>query len=236
MSAKTVHDIVDHAVTRGQPTLSEHESKRLLAAYGIPVNEEELVCDAAAAGRAAARLGYPVAVKACSPNLLHKTDRGLVQLGVESAAAVEQAVAKIDDALSDTPIDGYLVERMVPGLRELIVGAVRDATFGPCVMLGLGGVLVEAVGDVAFRLAPLEQRDAVEMIGELRAQAIFGPFRNEPAADIVALTDVLVAAGRILTDNRRIAQIDINPLIISDSRPVAVDALVTLSDETGETE
>ncbi len=121
---------------------------------------------------------------------------------------------------------------MVPGKREIIVGAIRDQTFGPCVMLGLGGIQVEAVGDVSFRLAPLDERDAVEMINELRAHAIFGPFRGEPPVNKTSLSDILMAAGRILIDYEQISQIDINPLIINDGQPIAVDALVSFRDDS----
>lgn len=178
MSAPDVDELIQAGVAEGQGSLSEHESKFVLAAYGVPVVEEELVSSEADAMVAAERIGYPVAVKACGPDLLHKTDRGLVVLNVDGPAELASAILDIDRALGEPPADGYLVQRMVNGRRELIVGAVRDQSFGPCVMLGLGGILVEAVGDVAFRLVPIDERDAREMVGELKAQSIFGEFRG----------------------------------------------------------
>jgi len=227
----TIDKLIEHARAAGQKVLSEYDSKRVLAAASINVCKEVLAADATDAAAAAANLGYPVAVKACSHNLLHKTDRGLVYLGVPDQPALDRAISEIEVALGGANIDGYLVQKMVDGRREIIIGGIRDDSFGPCVMLGLGGILVEAVGDVSFRLAPLEERDALEMIGELRGRAVFEPFRGEPAVDKSALSSALIAVGDVLVAHPRISQIDINPLIISANMPVAVDALVTLADE-----
>jgi hypothetical protein len=117
---------------------------------------------------------------------------------------------------------------MVRGKREVIVGGTRDKLFGPCVMLGLGGILVEAIADVSFRLAPLQERDALEMINEMRAQRIFEEFRGEPAVDRPALSRVLMGVGQMLVDHPGISQVDVNPLILRGADPVAVDALIAL--------
>mgnify|MGYP000414109958 CR=1 FL=1 len=227
--AEQVVEWLQRALERNPPALSEHESKRVLAAYGVPVVQEELARDAAEAVQAAERLGYPVAAKACSPNLMHKSDRGLVFLNLGDASAVKSAVTEITRAAGRTPLDGYVIQRMVGGKREVIVGGTRDRLFGPCVMLGLGGILVEAVADVTFRLAPVEERDALEMVNELRAQRIFGAFRGEPPVNREALSRVLIAVGRMLVDHARIMQVDVNPLIFRGGEPVAVDALITLT-------
>jgi acetate---CoA ligase (ADP-forming) subunit beta len=221
--------LIDSACASRQAALSEYDSKRVLAAYGVPIVREELVRDAAEAGGAAERLGYPVAVKACSPALAHKSDRGLVLLNLTDTAAVASAVSQIGAAARGTELSGYLVQQMIPGKREVIVGGTRDPLFGACVMFGLGGILVEAVADVAFRLAPLSERDALEMLNEVRARRMLEAFRGEPAVDRDVLACVLMAVGQILLDHPRIAQVDVNPLILSDSQPVAVDALVTLA-------
>ena len=223
-----VGQLIDRAVARGQGALSEFESKQVLAAFGVPVVGEELAKDRMGAVQAAQRLGYPVAVKGCSPDLMHKSDRGLVVLEVRDEAGIHAAVAAIDEAVGGVELDGYLVQRMVRGRREIIVGGMRDASFGPCVMLGLGGILVEAMADVSFRLAPLDVRDALEMVGELRGWRIFGPLRGEPAADREALAGTLISVGRILEECPQVSQVDVNPLIFEGSAPVAVDALVTL--------
>jgi len=235
MSPEIVDRLIEQALSKGETTLSEYDSKRILAAYGVPIADEQWAEDVSAALDAASQLGYPVAVKACAANLVHKTERGLVRLGLDGPAAVETAIAEMDDARGSAGPGGYLVQRMIEGSREIIVGATRDETFGPCVMLGLGGILVEAVGDVSFRLVPLDERDAIEMIGELHARRMFDAFRGEPPVDRTALSAVLIAAGRILDGHLHISQIDINPLIVTGSAPVAVDALITLEDETAET-
>jgi acetyl-CoA synthetase (ADP-forming) len=166
------------------PTLSEADSKALLAAFGVPVVEERLVHDPVAAVAAADALGYPVVAKLCGPTIAHKTERGLVRLGLPDAAAVEAAAADLLEAAR--PEDGrvgVLVGRMLRGNRELIAGLSRDAQFGPTVMLGVGGVLAEAVADVAFRLVPIDEVDAMELIDDLATQPLLGPFRGEPEVD-----------------------------------------------------
>ncbi|HNR31785.1 MAG TPA: acetate--CoA ligase family protein [Candidatus Hydrogenedentes bacterium] len=226
------HALLEEALASEHRALSEYESKRLLRAYDVPVVDEALCADAAAAVAAAERIGFPVAVKACGRALQHKTDRGLVHLNLRDADSVGDAVARMQAALGDEAIDGFLVQRMARGGREVIVGGLRDPIFGPCVMFGMGGIAVEAFGDVAFRLAPLDDRDALEMLGEVRGAKLLGPFRGEPAADTTALAGVLRRVGALIVEHPEIAQVDINPLIIEDGLPVAVDALVTLAPET----
>ena len=219
--------ILDQATSRGHQALSEYDAKRLLAACGIGVTVEELAQSDEAVVAAAQRLGYPVAVKACSPALLHKSDQGLLRLNLGTPEAVRAAANEIREALAGMPVDGLLVQRMVRGKREVIVGGLRDPLFGPCVMLGIGGIAVEALGDVSFRLAPLDERDALEMLGELRGHPLFEDFRGEPPVDKAALSGVLCAVGRLLEEQPQIAQVDINPLIFEADQPVAVDALIT---------
>ncbi|HLJ07537.1 MAG TPA: acetate--CoA ligase family protein [Acidimicrobiia bacterium] len=210
-------------------TLSEAESKALLARHGVPVPAEAVVDDPAGAAEAAAGIGFPVAVKLCGPAIAHKTERGLVKLGLREAAAVEAAGAELLAAAR--PEDGdvaLLVSAMVAGARELIAGFVRDDDFGPCVMLGIGGILAEAVGDVAFRLAPLDAVDAEDLIDDLAHGALLGPVRGEPPVDRAALAGILLGLSALGGDDERIRSIDLNPLIVSGGVPVAVDALVEL--------
>ena len=208
-------------------TLSEADSKDLLRRYGVPVPSEAVAADAAAAVAAAERIGYPVAVKLCGPGIAHKTERGLVRLGVADAAAVERAaVDLLARATSEDGDVGLLVSEMVSGNRELIAGFVRDPQFGPCVMLGVGGVLAEAVADVAFRLAPLTDVDAHELIDDLRSQALLGPLRGEPPIDRDRLAELLTGLGRLATEDPAIRSVDLNPLIVAAGVPIAVDALV----------
>jgi acetyltransferase len=216
-------------------TLSEAASKRLLAGYGMPVLDEREAGDADGAVAAASAIGYPVVVKLCGDAIAHKTERGLVRLGLRDADAVRAAAVELQGVA--TPADGVvsvLVAPMVRGTRELIAGLVRDLQFGPCVMLGIGGVFAEALGDVAFRVVPLSETDADELIDDLATQKLLGPFRGEPAVDRAALRATLLGLSRLAEERADVASVDVNPLIVVDGRPVAVDALVELSELASE--
>ena len=210
-------------------TLSEAESKALLARHGVPVPAEAVVATPEEAAEAAGAIGFPVVVKLCGQAIAHKTERGLVKLGLRDAAAVTAAAAELLAAARPEDGDvGLLVGAMVSGVRELIAGFVRDDEFGPCVMLGVGGVLAEAVGDVAFRLAPLRAVDAEELIDELANQALLGPVRGEPPVDRAALAGILLGLAAVAEGDDRIRSIDLNPLIVSDGVPLAVDAVIEI--------
>lgn len=210
-------------------TLSEHESKELLRAAGIDVPPEHLVESADAAVHAAQALGFPVAVKLCGRRIAHKTEQNLVRLGLADAVAVRRACEAL--LAAKRPDDGdvrLLVCRMVHGRRELIAGLVRDPVFGPCVMLGLGGIFAEVLGDAVFAVAPLRAGDAEELIDALEYATLLGAFRGEPAVDRAKLAGVLEALGRLGAERADIRSIDINPLIVSGDAPIVVDALVEL--------
>jgi succinyl-CoA synthetase beta subunit len=219
-------DILTAAKERGERILSEYDSKRLLSAYGVPVARESLTTSRAAAIEAATALGFPVALKGCSASVSHKTESGLIELGLSDAKAVGVAFDRIRARLPD---GGVLVQEMVPGQRELILGLVRDPQFGPCVSLGIGGIFAEAIGDVVFRVAPFSPAEAVMMMDEIENSALLGSVRGLPAVDRSALADALVALGRLGLDHKEIGEIDINPMIVAGSRPIAVDALIVLS-------
>jgi succinyl-CoA synthetase beta subunit len=210
-------------------TLSEHESKQLLADAGIPIPEESLVFSAEEAVKAADRHGYPVALKLCGRGIAHKTERNLVRLEVSDAEEVRRhAEELLAERRPDESEAGVLVQAMVSGRRELIAGLLRDPQFGPCVMFGLGGIFAELVGDVAFAVAPLEEHDAEDLIHALRHGKILEEFRGEPEADIGKLAQILEALGRIGEARPDVLSIDVNPLILSGSEPVVIDALVEL--------
>jgi acetyl-CoA synthetase (ADP-forming) len=210
-------------------TLSEHESKRVLAQFGIPVPEERLVDSAEAAVAAAQALGLPAVLKLCGRGIAHKTERGLVRLDLRDAAAVRSAAQELLAARRPDEADAQLlVTRMRRGRRELIAGLVRDPQFGPCVMLGLGGIFAEALRDVAFAVAPLERGDADELIDALQHGALLGPFRGEPAVDRAALRAVLEGLAALGLARPDVRSVDVNPLLVDGSEPVVVDALVEL--------
>jgi succinyl-CoA synthetase beta subunit len=208
-------------------TLSEASSKRLLAEYGVPVLPDRDVRTADEAVVAAAQLGFPIVVKLGGDAIAHKTERGLVRLNLGDEVAVRDAA---EDLLrSATPEDGevhLLVAPMIRGARELIAGLHTDAQFGRAVMIGFGGILAEAIADVSFRLVPLERVDADEMIEELETQALLGPFRGEPAVDRDALAATILGLSALAEARPDIVSVDVNPLIVVDGRPIAVDALV----------
>jgi len=207
--------------------LSEFESAKLLAEYGIPTARAILAGDWTEVKRAGKSIGYPVVLKLSSSEISHKTEKGVVAVDLHHENDLKLAFNRIRGA-SQLANPGYLVQEMVQGVRELAVGMVRDAQFGPCVMFGLGGIFTEILGDVVFRPAPLSERDAAEMLQEIKGSKILAPIRGMPAVNRDSLISCLIAVGKIGFEREDIMAIDINPLIVRQSEPVAVDALVVL--------
>ena len=223
----TAKKITQSALGKGQKALSEHESKQLLASYDIPVSAEILAPTAGKALEAAEAIGFPLAMKACSAHLLHKTESDAMALNITSLTEVQKTFEKLV-SIEPAP-DGILVQAMVPGKRELVVGMHRDPQFGPCVMLGLGGIFTEVLEDTAFRAVPFDRVEALDMAAELRGSKILGAFRGEPPVDLEKVADILLAVGEIALSHPEITEIDINPLIVNpDGLCVAVDALVVM--------
>lgn len=218
--------IIQQAVANGQKTLSEYESRLVIESAGVFVSAAELAKTREEAIEAAERMGFPVVLKGCSAELAHKTEAGMVALNINSP----EQVARVFDELTGKVknLDGILVEKMVRGNREFVIGLTRDSSFGPCVMFGLGGIFTEALKDVTFRVAPLTREDALEMIDEIKTKKLLGEFRGSPAVDREALAKALVGVGDLGVRYDAIAEIDINPLIVCGDKPVAVDALVVL--------
>ena len=211
-------------------TLSEAESKALVAAHGIPVPDERIAPDAVTAIADIDALGYPVVLKLNGDAISHKTERGLVRLNLVDAAAVEHAAGELFGAA--TPDDGpvsLLVAPLLRGNRELIAGLHHDPQFGPTVMLGIGGILAEAIADVAFRLVPLTTADAEDLVDDLGTQALLGEFRGEPAVDRDALVAIMTGLADLARSRTDVISVDLNPLIVVAGRPIAVDALVELA-------
>ena len=205
--------------------MDEYTAKQLLKAYGIPTSEEFLAESREDALKAARRLGFPVAVKACSPSISHKTEHGLVFLDLEDEDAVLRAFDAIRSYDPDTPV---LVAEMLKGKREFMAGVSYHPGFPPCVMFGLGGIFAEAHRDFAIRLAPLSREDAREMIESLRARTLLGNFRNMEEVDLDALADILVCLGDIALDFPGIKEIDLNPIIIVSGAPKVADSLMII--------
>lgn len=224
-------DLIREALFRGQTALSEHDSKELIRSYGVPVAKEALCRNAEEAASIASGFGFPVALKACSPELMHKSEAGVVELNLRGEREVRDAYKRVVGR-TDLELDGVLVQEMVRGQRELVIGLNRDPQFGPCVMLGIGGVMTELLDDASFRMAPFDMAEALDMTEELRMKAVLGAFRGQQPADLDALCRSLVAVGKIGLELDAVSELDVNPLIITpEGSVVAVDALAVLRRE-----
>ncbi|MDA8400949.1 MAG: acetate--CoA ligase family protein [Actinomycetota bacterium] len=210
--------------------LSEHSSKQLLAAYGIPVTREEVCTTRSEALSAARRIGYPVVMKAASSELSHKSDLGLVAVGVSSDAAVRSTYGRLLERasaeLGGGAPEGVLVCEQVAGGVETVLGIARDELFGPVVMLGMGGVLVELLDDVAFRVPPFPLSEARRMIFELKGSRLLQGYRGAPKADIGALASCIMKVQHMALDLAdELVELDVNPLCVTHDTAVALDAL-----------
>lgn len=220
-------NLIESAVKKGRSALSEYESKQVLADNGIPCTREVMVTNLQELEDAGKKIGFPMVLKGCAPQIAHKTERGLIRVDIRNREEAVAAFGEIMEEMAGAD-GGVLVQEMIRGSRELVVGLTRDAQFGPCVMFGLGGIFTEVLEDISFRVAPLEKEDALEMMREIRAHKILGAIRGMAPADLDMLAEVLINVGRIGMENRAVKEIDINPVILSHGRPVAVDALVVL--------
>ena len=217
--------------------LREPEAAALLGEYGITYVTHELATSGEEAAAAAARIGCPVVLKVVSADIVHKSDVGGVILGLADPAGAhagyDALMAGVRAHMPAAHLDGALVCRQIVGARvEMIVGAVRDATFGPTVMLGAGGVLTEVLGDVAFRLAPLHVDDALDMLRELRAYKMLTGYRDVPPVDVEALARVAVKLGELMRDRQEVTAVDLNPVLALSDDCVAVDVRVMLATPT----
>lgn len=223
--------VIGLLLARPEQVLTERLSKQLLAAAGIPVALDALVQDVALAERAAASIGYPVAIKIESPDIPHKSEMGVVRLNIRDAAALKAAFEEVQSAARrnapHADIKGVLVQRMVSEGVELALGVINDVQFGPLVTVGFGGVLVELLGDIQCRLAPVTQAQAKHMLQSLRGAALLAGFRGRPAVDIESLADAVVRLSQLAVHCANdIEQIDVNPIIAGPHGAIVVDALV----------
>ncbi len=219
-------ELIRAALAAGQTALDEFQAKRVLSLYGVPVAREGIAENEADAVKIAGSVGLPVAAKACAWEIMHKSGKGLIALNIRTEEAVRAAFRAIRAAAGrEVPI---LIQEMVAGEREFVAGMARFPGFGPCVLFGLGGVFTEALNDFSFRAAPLGPTEAEEMLADIRAKALLGEFRGLSAVNASALAGILQAVGRIALLHPRIAEIDLNPIIIAGNRPVVADALFIL--------
>jgi len=223
-----VKNILKNARLNNQSALSEYESKMVLAAFDIPIVPEMIVGSLPEAKTKASATGYPVVLKLCAPEISHKSEMNLIEINLRDDADLERAYNALDEKRAAVPGD-ILLQKMISGKREYVMGLMRDPVFGPCVMFGMGGIFTEMLQDVAFRVAPLSVRDAQEMMNEIFASKTLGAVRGMSAVDTDTLARNLVSLGTIGLEYEDIKEIDVNPLIVdNEGRAVAVDALIVL--------
>ncbi len=228
----SIVDVIDRAKSEGRAVLTEIESKLILEEAGIPAASARLARTADEAVEAASEFGYPVVLKIVSPDVTHKSDVGGVRLGLDSQEAVAAAFQEITNAVkdqqSDARIEGVAVQKMArPGI-EVIVGMSKDPQFGPVLMFGLGGVLVEVLKDVAFRIVPLEQRDARQMIREIKGFPVLEGFRGQEPADLEALEKLILKVSAFVEAHPEIEELDLNPVFAYKDGVLAVDARIVV--------
>jgi len=216
----------------GRKYLLETEAKTVCMEYGIPVTTFKLAKNGAEAVKFAEEIGYPVVLKIVSPDVIHKSDVGGVIVGLKNAKEVENAYKQILENVkkhkADAKIVGVLVQEMAPSSTEVIVGAVKDPQFGPAIMFGLGGIFVEVLKDVTFRVAPITEDEAHEMISEVKAFPLLKGYRNIPPADIDAIVKILLNTSRLIMEHQEIKELDLNPIMVYEKGAKTVDARIIL--------
>ena len=232
----TLSEAIERARSEDRSVLTEIESKQVLAAAGIPVAEATLAASADDAAKAAAKAGFPVVLKIVSPDVTHKSDVGGVKIGLKDEAAVRTAYDDIIAAVSDRQpkarIEGVAVQAMARPGTEVIVGMSKDPQFGPVLMFGLGGIFVEVLKDVSFRIVPLEERDAREMIDEIKGRAVLDGVRGGEPVYIGALASLLLQLSAFAEANPQVEELDLNPVFAYKDGCLAVDARIVVSAES----
>ena len=224
--------IISQAKSEGRAVLLEPEAKAICIEYGIPVTKFKVASNEEEATAFAVEIGFPVVLKIVSPDIIHKSDAGGVLVDLKNTTEVALGYSKIVENAKnykpDAKIVGVLVQEMAPQSTETIVGAIKDPQFGQTIMFGLGGIFVEVLKDVNFRIAPLTTDDAKEMITQLKAYPLLRGFRNTPPADINALVSILCNTSRLVMEHPEIKEIDLNPVMAYPSGAKTVDARIIL--------
>ncbi|MGB9714344.1 MAG: acetate--CoA ligase family protein [Candidatus Bathyarchaeales archaeon] len=224
--------IFNEARKAGRNYLLETEAKNVCVEYGIPVTKFKLAKSDAEAVKFAEEIGYPVVLKIVSPDIIHKSDVGGVIVNLKDAkdvrGAYKQILENVKKHKADARIEGILVQEMAPASTEVIVGAVKDPQFGPAIMFGIGGIFVEVLKDVTFRIAPITEEEAREMITEVKAYPLLKGYRNLPPADINTIVDILLKTSRLVTEHQEIKELDLNPIMVYEKGAKTVDARIIL--------
>jgi len=224
--------IIDKAKKEGRTILTEFESKKILKQVGIPVVEARLAKNQKEAVSLSQKVGFPVVLKIISPEVIHKTDSGGVKLGLKSVSEVRKAYNEILESIRrqfpSAIIHGVSVQKMARPGTEVIIGTSKDAQFGPVIMFGLGGIFVEMLKDVSFRIIPVARRDAQEMIQEIKAYPLLQGYRGKEPASIPVLIDMILKISNLINKNPQIKELELNPVFAYKDRAVAVDARIIL--------
>ncbi len=227
-----ISDLIAQATSEGREVLNEYESKILLKRHGVPVTEIRFARTLAEALRAAREIGYPVVMKIVSPEITHKTDVGGVALNIDSdeklASEYELMLRRIREVAGNVTILGVTVQEQVDRGVELMIGAMRDMQFGPVVALGIGGVFVEVYGDVAYRVAPVDRHDVLDMLDELKGRRLLDGFRGLPPVDLESVVGMVVKISDIIMEHEEIAEMDLNPVVFKGRDGKVVDARVRI--------
>jgi acetyl-CoA synthetase (ADP-forming) len=225
-------DILSLAKKEGRKALLETEAKTICMEYDIPVTKFELAKNETDAVKYAETIGFPIVLKIVSPDIVHKSDVGGVIVGVKSATEVRDAYRKIMESVKKydpkARIEGMLIQEMAPSGTEVIVGSIKDPQFGPALMFGLGGIFVEVLKDVTFRIAPITEDEAEEMISEVKAYPLLKGYRNTPPADLKAIIKILMSTSRLIMDHLDIKELDLNPIMVYEKGAKTVDARIIL--------
>ena len=229
---KKALDMFAQARKESRNYLLEPEAKIVCMEYGIPVTRFKVALTQDEAVKFADQIGYPTVLKIVSPDILHKWDLGGVVLNLKSATEVKDAYNKILENVKrhkpDAKIVGVLVQEMAPSSTEVIVGSIKDPQFGPALMFGLGGIFVEVLKDVTFRIAPITETDAREMITEVKGYPILKGYRGQAPADVNAIVKILMNTSRLIMDHMEIKELDLNPIMVYDKGAKTVDARIIL--------
>jgi acetyl-CoA synthetase (ADP-forming) len=229
---KAASETFNRALKDGRKHLLESEAKTVCMEYGIPVTKFQVAGNEEETVKFACEIGFPVVLKIVSPDVIHKSDVGGVFVDLKTAddvrSAYRQILQNVKKHKADAKIVGVLVQEMIPQSTEVIVGAVKDPQFGPALMFGLGGIFVEILRDVAFRVAPIDEDEAREMISEVKAYPLLKGYRNLPPADIEAIVKILVNTSRLVTEHHEIKELDLNPVMVYEKGAKAVDARIIL--------
>jgi acetyl-CoA synthetase (ADP-forming) len=229
---KLASGIISQAIKDRRKSLLETEAKVICKEYGIPVTRFELAKSEDEAAQFSDAIGYPVVLKIVSPDIIHKSDIGGVMLNLREAKearnAYKQILSNVKKHNAKARIVGILVEEMAPASTEVIVGSTKDPQFGPALMFGLGGVFVEVLKDVTFRIAPISEEEALEMIEGVRAYPLLKGYRVSPPADINAIVEILLATSRLVMEHPEIRELDLNPIVVYEKGAKTVDARMIL--------